>query len=30
MALNSVDIIVLSGLAVLMIVAVRIVIGFFK
>lgn len=30
MALNSVDIIVLSGLAVLMIIAVRIVIGFFK
>ncbi len=30
MALNSVDIIVLSGLAVLMIIAIRIVIGFFK
>jgi hypothetical protein len=30
MALNTVDIIVLAGIAVLMVVAVRIVISFFK
>ena len=30
MALNTVDIIILAGIAVLMVVAVRIVISFFK
>jgi hypothetical protein len=30
MALNSVDIIVLSVIAVIMVIAIRIIIGFFK
>ncbi len=30
MALNSVDIIVLSAIAVIMVIAIRIIIGFFK
>lgn len=30
MAINSTDIIILAGIAILMVVAVRIVIGFFR